>query len=176
MSSIVVHIRFTEKILAHASDGLDHLKLPPPANLNELVRTAVSAGLALMVGHDWPHKSPSQEGFVRVRSLTKQPMKSAPSDLILTALNQVFNPLSNWESIDIIPTISNMPDVAADGHNAKKVWSLMSDGHVSISEQLTCNDGTVDRLASYLLWHHREHFPAEAEQIEQVYNEYHKGD
>lgn len=175
MSSIVIHIRFTEEILAHACDGMEHLQLPPPTALNDIVRTAVSAGLAVMVGHDWIHKSPTHSGYERVRALTKQPMRARPADLVMAALSRdIVAPSSIWENIPITETIYELP--LDDQPNANKVWKLMYEGHVSINDQLTCNDGTVDRLAAYLLWHHKEHFPDDLKLIEQVYNEYHKGD
>ena len=171
MSSIVIHIRFTEEILAHAVDGIEKLQLPPPTTLNDIIRTATQAGLAVMCGHDWTHRTPSQSGYERVRFLTKQPMKSQPSDLILAALNRQTTSLtSTWDRIDANTTTYTMPK--DDWENADRIWALMSEGHVTIHDQLTCNDGTVDRIASYLLWHHKEHFPDDLELITKVYGEY----
>lgn len=184
MPSIVVHIRFPEDILAKGIDGMNELALPPPRHLNDIVRTGFLAGLSLMLGPDYNHNPATSESLELVGLLTKQKTNGGQTNTINNAIRGKLEAKqeesehetpaadSPWKSIDIKPTIAKLPD--SDQADAGKIWTYISSGHIQPQDQLTAGDGKIDRLASWMLWHHKENFPEFTGKINEVYAKYWK--
>lgn len=180
MSSIVIHIRFQDHDLAKILDGIEKLQLDPPRSMNDIIRIAVFTGLAVMNGANWQNTPPSASAVAHLATMTRQNQSASHADQIIQALqdktSQPPEPVipTIWTSIDISTTISSLDP--PDQEKALKVFAMMSDGHISPEEQLTSNDGTIDRLASFILFHNQSGFPELLELITSTYNKYWKED
>lgn len=164
--NIVISIRFTPEVVAHALDACDKLDIQP-SNNGDALRLMALAGINAIKGANWQLQSPSQENLSLVLGSQQCRRKGKSEANLLEAMRQKILGKTDleptkpseasdssvpWSSIDPTTHISTYSE---DSDKAWRVWSTMATGLLEPIDQLETEEPirsiAADLLAN-LVW------------------------